>query len=197
MFVRSAQPIGLCPLKYQLLQALTSLSDSGVGFNRRAIHLWTHSAQEVYIDSVMATEKPAESKPPGDEYWEMYKLFHEERVSLADEARKLEIAAITAVAALYAWLATHHVHGAPWYIGMPLVFLATIRAALLGERILFMKEYLKSVEAHVFGKESNPPGYETYFSANAPWYAHIRISMIFIWVALLVVTYFAPRFLDK
>jgi hypothetical protein len=76
----------------------------------------------------MVTEKAAESTVLGGDYLELYKMLHEERVSLAEEARKLEMAAITAVAALYAWLATHSVHGAPWYIGVPLVMLAAFRA---------------------------------------------------------------------
>jgi hypothetical protein len=59
-------------------------------------------------------------------------MLHEERVSLGEEARKLEMAIITATAALYAWLATHNVHGAPWYIGVPLVMLAAFRAVVRG-----------------------------------------------------------------
>lgn len=46
--------------------------------------------------------KPAESTVPGDDYLELYKMLHEERVSLGEEARKLEMATISAVAALYA-----------------------------------------------------------------------------------------------
>ena len=92
----------------------------------------------------MVEEKAAEPKLPDSEYLEIYKIIHEERVSLADEARKLEMTAITAVAALYAWLATHNVHEAPWYIAVPLVLLATVRAALLGERILFYERLSKA-----------------------------------------------------
>ncbi len=92
--------------------------------------------------------------PPTDDTFEMYKTLHEERVSLGEETRKLEVLAVTAVAALYAWLATNHVHGAPWYIGVPLVILASFRAAVLGERILIIKDYLKTLESHLFPGES-------------------------------------------
>src|SRR5271169_2089494 len=114
----------------------------------------------------MMTERVAKSTVPGGDYLEMYRLLHEERVSLADEARKLEMAAITAVAALYAWLATHDVHGAPWYIGVPLVILAAFRAIVLGERILFIKKYLMLIEHKLFRDGVGLSGYENYFHVH-------------------------------
>jgi hypothetical protein len=145
----------------------------------------------------MVTEKAAESKVPGGDYLELYKMLHEERVSLGEEARKLEIAAITAVAALYAWLATHDVHGAPWYIGVPLVMLAAFRAIVLGERMLFIKEYLMFIEQKILRDKCD--GYENYFSVNtkSKWYMHIRYTVAMIWIALLCVTVIAPSFLRK
>jgi hypothetical protein len=134
-----------------------------------------------------------------DESLEMYKTLHEERVSLGEETRKLEVLAVTAVAALYAWLATNHVHGAPWYIGVPLVAVASFRAAVLGERTLIIKEYLKTLEGHLFPDRTKIFGYE-HFNADATghkWYKHLRYTSVVIWFFLFVVTIFAPRFLDK
>jgi hypothetical protein len=147
----------------------------------------------------MATEKAAESNVPGWDYLELYKVLREELVSLGEEARKLEMAAITAVAALYAWLATHNVHGAPWYIAVPLVILAAFRAAVIGERILFIRGYLKLIEEKLIRGKSELSGYETYFSvpSNSKWYMHIRYTMAVIWIALLCVTFIAPRLLAK
>jgi hypothetical protein len=147
----------------------------------------------------MMTERVAKSTVPGGDYLEMYKLLHEERVSLAEEARKLEMAAITAVAALYAWLATHNVHGAPWYIAVPLVILGAFRAIVLGERILFIKEYLKLIEQKALQGEFEFQGYENYFSENTrfKWYMHLRYTVAIIWIVLLCVTIIAPRFLAE
>jgi hypothetical protein len=147
----------------------------------------------------MVKEKAAESPAPGGDYLEIYKMLHDERVALGEEARKLEMAAITAVAALYAWLATHNVHGAPWYIGVPFVILAAFRAVVLGERILFIKNYLMRIEQKLLGDKSEPSGYETYFSVNtkSKWYMHIRYTVAIIWIALLCVTFIAPHFLAK
>jgi hypothetical protein len=39
----------------------------------------------------MVKEKAAESPVPGGDYLELYKMLHEERVSLGEEARKLEM----------------------------------------------------------------------------------------------------------
>ena len=148
---------------------------------------------------ILVTEKAAESKLPSGDYLELYKMLHEERVSLGEEARKLEIAAITAVAALYAWLATHDVHGAPWYIGVPLVILAAFRAMVLGGRMLFIKEYLMFIEQKFLRDKGELLGYESYFSVNtkSKWYMHIRYTMAMIWIALLCVTVIAPSFLAK
>jgi hypothetical protein len=147
----------------------------------------------------MATIKPAESTVPGDDYLELYKMLHEERVSLAEEARKLEMACIGAVAALYAWLATHNVRGAPWYIGVPLVILAAFRAVVLGERALFIKDYLMLLEQRFVHDRSRLPGYENYFAegTKSQWYMHLRYTMAILWIALLAVTIIAPHFLEK
>jgi hypothetical protein len=134
-----------------------------------------------------------------DDSLEMYKTLHEERVTLGEETRKLEILAVTAVAALYAWLATNHVHGAPWFIGVPLVAVASFRAAVLGERTLIIKEYLKTLESHLFPDKAKIFGYE-HFNAEQTshkWYKHLRYTSVVIWFFLFVVTILAPRFLDK
>jgi hypothetical protein len=146
----------------------------------------------------MVTEKAAESTVPGGDYLELYKMLHEDLVSLGEEARKLEMATITALAALYAWLATHNVHGAPWYIGVPLVMLAAFRAFVLGERMLFIKDYLLLIEPKFLGDKSEPTGFVTYFeNTKTTWYMHIRNTMAIIWIALLCVTVIAPHFLAK
>lgn len=147
----------------------------------------------------MATDKAAESKVPGWDYLELYKMLRGELVSLGEEARKLEMAAITAVAALYAWLATNHIQGAPWYIAVPLVILAAFRAGVIGERILFIRGYLKLIEEKFIRDKSQLSGYETYFSvpSNSKWYMHIRYTMAVIWIALICVTFIAPRLLAK
>jgi hypothetical protein len=138
------------------------------------------------------------TSPTGDSL-EMYKTLHEERVSLGEETRKLEVLVVTAVAALYAWLATNHVHGAPWYIGVPLVALASFRAAVLGERCLTVKDYLKSLESHLFPDCSKVLGYEQFNAEQTShkWYKHLRYTSFIIWFCLFLVTIFAPRYLDK
>jgi hypothetical protein len=145
------------------------------------------------------TKNAVESTVPGGDYLEMYKMLHEERVSLGEEARKLEMAAITAVAALYAWLATHNVHGAPWYIGVPLVILAAFRAIVIGERMLVIRGYLMLIEEKLFRDQPEVLGYECYLSVStkSKWYMHLRYTMAIIWIALLCVTVIAPRFLAK
>lgn len=132
---------------------------------------------------------------------ELYKMLHEERVSLGEEARKLEMSTLTAVAALYAWLATHDVRGAPWYIGVPLVLLATFRATVLDQRILLMKKYLKDLEQQYFKDKAELFGYESYFSkCTAPkskWYMHLRYTVAIFWIVLICVSVIAPHFLQK
>lgn len=143
--------------------------------------------------------KKAESTVPAGDYLEMYKMLHEERVSLAEEARKLEMAPITAVAALYAWLASYDVHRAPWYIGVPLVMLGAFRVGVLGERILLLKKYLKLIEQKSHRDKSELSGYENYFSekTTSSWYMHLRHTVAIILVELFCVTVIAPRFLAK
>jgi hypothetical protein len=146
----------------------------------------------------MATVISTTPQPPSGDFLALYKLMHAERSSLAKEARKLEISAITAVAVLYAWLATNHIHGAPWYIGVPLVVLGAFRAGVLGGRVLFIKEYLKAMEARWLIQPNGPIGYETYFADNTQsrWYMHIRYTVGTIWLVLLLVTVIAPSFLQ-
>ena len=134
-----------------------------------------------------------------DDSLEMYKTLHDERVSLAEETRKLEVLAVTAVAALYAWLATNHVHGKLWYIGTPLVILASFRALVLGERILIIKDYLITLESHLFPEEPKVLGYEQYYvnHTSDKWYMHLRYTAGVIWFFLFIVTLLAPCILDK
>jgi hypothetical protein len=134
------------------------------------------------------------------DYLEFYKMLHEERVSLAEEARKLELSSVGAVAALYAWLATHAIHGEVWYIAVPLTVLASFRATIIGARILFIKGYLENLESHELFKEpGRATGYETYFQkeTKAKWYMHLRYTVVVIWTAIILVTIVAPHLLDK
>ena len=130
---------------------------------------------------------------------EMYKTMHDERVSLGEETRRLEVLVVAAVAALYAWLATNHVHGAPWFIGSALAALASCRAAVIGERILIIKEYLKALESQIFPHNTTVSGYE-HFNADRTrnkWYKHLRTTSAIIWTCLFFATLLAPRYLDK
>jgi hypothetical protein len=132
-----------------------------------------------------------------DLYPDMYTLLHNERVSLATEARSLESTVAAALAALYAWLVTNHIHGKVWCIGAVLVILAVFRAGVLGGRILFIKEYLTSIEVKALAPDS---GYESYFNKNATlskWYLHLRFTEAGIWAALLFASAAAPYYLDK
>lgn len=154
------------------------------------------------VDKDIVAEKAAKSTAPSGDYLELYKMLHEERVSLGEETRKPEMSTVTAVAVLYAWLATHTIHGAPWYIGVPLVILAGFRSIVLGERILFIKEYLRHIEERCFRDKSELDGYETYFSEHSEprsskWYMHLRYTVGIIWIALLCVTLIAPHFLAR
>jgi hypothetical protein len=47
---------------------------------------------------------------------------------------------------------------------VPLVVLAAFQAVVLGERILFIKEYLALIEQRFVHDKSKLPGYESYFS---------------------------------
>jgi len=145
----------------------------------------------------MATQNVTNSAVP-DGLSELYKMLHDERVALGEETRKLETLTIAAVAALYAWLATHNVHGTPWYIGVPLVVLASFRAGVLGARILFIKQYLIGLEGEWFGNKAAALGFENRFDRQSlwKWYMHVRITALIIWLALLVVTVSAPHYLD-
>jgi hypothetical protein len=136
---------------------------------------------------------------PTDDSLDIYKMLHDERVSLGEEIRKLEVLALTAVAALYAWLATNHVHGTPWFIGVPLAMVGSFRAAVLGERVLIIKEYLKTLENHLFPEKPKVLGYEHFNAAhtNHKWYEHLRVTSFIFWFFLFLVTIFAPHFLDK
>jgi hypothetical protein len=151
--------------------------------------------------ATLVTEKISEPKPSGGDYPELYKMLHAERIAMGEETRKLEKAAVTAVAALYAWLATHHIHGAMWYIAVPLVIIGAFRAAVMGLRMLFIKDYLILVEQRHFPSNLELPGYENYFlegtKSKSRWYLHLRFTMLAIWCTLLGVTLIAPLLLDK
>ena len=128
---------------------------------------------------------------------DLYTLLHNERLSLATEACSLETTVAGAIAALYAWLATTHIHGAVWYIGPTLVFLAALRAGVLGSRILFIKDYLKSIEEKLFAPDT---GFESYFQTHATlskWYLHLRFTEAAIWATLWVASAVAPHYLDR
>ena len=129
---------------------------------------------------------------------DLYKMMHDERLALGEETRKLETLTMAGVAALYAWLATHNVHGRPWLIGVALVVLACFRALVLGGRILFIKRYLVGLEREWFGDKAAAVGYENHFARLSlwKWYMHVRFTAVVVWLVLLLATAVAPCYLD-
>jgi hypothetical protein len=145
----------------------------------------------------MAQENDVKPSTQTNPYPELYTLLHNERVSLATEVRSLETTVATAIAVLYAWLATAHIRGPVWYIGPTLVVLAAFRAGVLGGRILFIKDYLKSIEGNRFAPDV---GFESYFQTHATpskWYLHLRFTAAAIWLALFVASAGALYYLDR
>jgi hypothetical protein len=136
------------------------------------------------------------------EYASQYEMLRYEVVSLIAETRKLEFAAVAAVATLYAWLAESRTHGPIWFIGVPLVLLAGIRSWTLFERIAFIAGYLRQIEAKYFTEDPKLPGYERYFeratnSSQGAKTSRVSASAIALWVVLLATSVAAPFVLDR
>jgi hypothetical protein len=136
------------------------------------------------------------------EHASQYDMLRIEIVSLIAETRKLEFAAVGAVAALYAWLAKSQINGMIWYIGTPLVLLAGIRSMTLFHRIEFIAAYLRRIEAKYFVEDPLLPGYERHFDQATSRERKAKTSRlaptgIILWILLLAATIVGPSLLQK
>jgi len=123
---------------------------------------------------------------------EQYKMLRSEIVALVDETRRVETQSVVATAALYAWLATHSesIPFGTWFLGFPLVLLASVRTLSLFHRIGFIASYLRIIEAKYLSGDSEMPGYERYFESHST--SRISPTSMALWVVLLLTTLGAP-----
>src|SRR4029077_20299699 len=93
-------------------------------------------------------------------YIEEYKTLKAELLALVDESVKLETFGVAAVAALYAWLGSHHiVTRLVWFVPVLIPAFGLFRSRLLLRRIDHMSEYIrKQIE-----KKHDCLGWESFF----------------------------------
>jgi hypothetical protein len=125
-------------------------------------------------------------------HWEQYKELRNTFKKITEDIRKLEIYAVTAVAALYAWLLKEGGQHLPWfayYIAFPVVFLAWLKALNQIKRIKTVDEYLVKIEGVFFKDQESLPGWQ-HFARNASIY--LLAADKFFWICLFAFTLLAP-----
>lgn len=153
----------------------------------------------------MHTDEPNErSLSLEEKHQRQYEMLRHEMISLAREARRLEIYAVIAVAALYAWFFKEKLDG-PYYwllIGAVLVFLGALRSLALYGRINEIAEYLIEIEKYLFGPTQSSrqlPGWERHRAAsdNRDTKPQRRWIALAFWAVFLVVTTYSPVLLAR
>ena len=121
-----------------------------------------------------------------------WKELRNEAISLAQEARSVERYVIAASGAVYTWLATHtetQPSGVVWYLPVMFVVLAGFRMLAMANQISHLADYLKQIESNI---GEGTTGWEHYFSSRRGLLGN---TSILVWIALLLSTLVAPRFL--
>ena len=127
-------------------------------------------------------------------YGEQYKDLRRSLYRLVDAITKLEIYALGAVAAVYAWLVKGggpHLHWAAFFIPLPLVWLALYRAHSQFKRIGKIHEYLYDMEEVIF-EDQKLRGWQHFVGRTD---ALVRSDYIF-WAFLIFITLISPFFLS-
>jgi hypothetical protein len=122
---------------------------------------------------VEAVATGAEGVVPGDPspfVAKQYDALREEIMKHVDETRRLELAAIGGVAALFAWFATR-AQGTPpypvWLIGSLIPLLGAVRSVALFRRVQVIAQYIREeLEPVLLSRPGDPRGWETYFEAH-------------------------------
>jgi hypothetical protein len=153
----------------------------------------------------MHTDDPSERKLSLEEkHQKQYEMLREELVSLGRETRRVEVYAVSAVAALYAWFLKEN-SGVHYYwllIGAVMVVLSALRSLALYGRINEITEYLIEIEKYLFGQTAVPrqlPGWERHRASSHNPNAKPQNRWIAwgFWSVFLVVTIYGPILLAR
>jgi hypothetical protein len=108
------------------------------------------------------------------------------------ETRRIELAAIGGVAAIYAWLATHSpIYGIEewaWLLPILLPLFGGFRSRAIGYRIDDIREYLQKIEKEIPKDRNLVGGWET-FLAQPSRRKYIAKSAWAYWIILLVICF--------
>jgi hypothetical protein len=131
------------------------------------------------------------------EHADQYKMLREEIAKLVEESRKVEIYAVTAVAALFAWFLTHpttpRLPLAAWFIPSTVVVLGFIRSTALFKRVGLIASYLRRIEDKYF-TDLDLPGWERFYASKGGSNPLSFTAFVF-WGALALASLVAPCFL--
>jgi hypothetical protein len=153
----------------------------------------------------MHTDEPKErSLSLEEKHQRQYEMLRPEMISLARETRRLEIYAVIAVAALYAWFFKEKPDAHYYWllIGAVLVFLGALRSLALYGRINEITEYLIEIEKYLFGPTQSSrqlPGCERHRAAshNRNTKPQNRRVALAFWAVFLAVTTYSPVLLAR
>jgi hypothetical protein len=123
-------------------------------------------------------------------YIEEYKTLKAELLANVEESIKLEIYALGATAAVYAWLVSQEICKVIiWFLPFILCLFGSIRSYALIRRVEHIAKYI----SEEIEKKNDCPGWETYFRDNKK--TLLSATVYIFWLGLLFITIVAPFFL--
>jgi|SRR5262245_5577321 len=133
------------------------------------------------------------------EHADQYKMLLDEITKLVEESRKVEIYAVTAVVALFAWFLTHETEPPlprpAWYIPSIVAVLGFIRSTALFKRVGLIATYLRRIEGKYF-TDVDLPGWERFYEPKGGSNPLSFTAFVF-WGALALASVVAPCFLKQ
>ena len=134
---------------------------------------------------------------------DQFKMKHDEILQHMRDISRLEVAAIVASGAIYAWLLVNKdkalVPAPAWFIAPIIIGLCGLKCLEISVRIRLIAKYLRCIETDAFGKEEKQdlPGYERY-NYNLRGYDRMVLSIWGgMWVVVFGLSFWASWFFSR
>ena len=117
-----------------------------------------------------------------------WKELRNEAITLSQESRKLELAAIGGTGAVYAWLATNQIgdlQELAWFIPLLFSLAGSLRAWVMNKSIKVISTYLLKIESSL----SEDEGWEQYFKTRR---GYLFGSAVAFWICFILITLAVP-----
>jgi hypothetical protein len=124
------------------------------------------------------------SSAGNDFYLKEYEALRSEIESMLSDSRSLERNVVFAVGATWAWLATHSVPKAIWWMPVFLTVLGALRSLALLKTFGIFSDYIKKIESRFCVIESIK-GWETFSHPRKHWIAKTGVAL---WAVMVITT---------